>query len=313
MGDHLRGTDTAGTSSAEVAPDFVVIGAAKAGTDALQQQLGAHPQVHLCPKDPRYFVAEAALAWGGPGIDRIRAGIVSDWSAYQELLLAGDVGARVRGEISTAYLYCPGTAERLRAKVPRAKLMAVLRDPVERAFSNYLHLVRECLEPLDFWEAIEEEDKRVQAGWSPFWHYVRRGLYHQQLRPWFRAFPARQILIVLYEDFVERADAVFDEVFRFLGVDPGWRPDLGRRYNTSRLPRSRFLHRMVKQSARWALPPGLLDTRAARSLSRLLDRVNLRPAPPLPPTIRARLLPRFREDTLRLQELLGRDLSRWLH
>ena len=192
------------------------------------------------------------------------------------------------------------------------KLVAVLRDPVDRAYSNYLHKVRDGVEPLaSFAAAIEAEPERIREGWRYTWHYLSRSLYFAQLRPYYRLFPENQIRVLLFEDLCARPERLFGDLFGFLGVDEDFRPDMSLRLQATGVPRSRaladFIQRpsFVKTAYRRVLP-----SRYRRRVTKGLEGLNLR-KPALADPLRQELRAAYREDVERLQDLIGRDLSHW--
>ena len=111
---------------------------------------------------------------------------------------AAAVGKKVAGEASNSYLYSPLAAERIKRYIPDVKLIAILRDPADRAYSRYLQLVRSGRETItDFSIALTEENRRVAEGWWPDFHYLRMGLHHEQLQRYFFVYPASQIKVYL--------------------------------------------------------------------------------------------------------------------
>lgn len=105
----------------------------------------------------------------------------------------------LRGESIPFYLYNRDAQRRIRARIPDAKLIVVLRDPVERAHSNWTHLWSAGLEPIgDVVQACAEEDRRIAAGWAEFWHYTSLGRYGEQLEHLFGLFPREQVLLLRY-------------------------------------------------------------------------------------------------------------------
>ncbi len=114
--------------------------------------------------------------------------------------------------------------------VPDARLVAVLRDPVERAHSNWSHLRGADLEPeADFLRALELEQQRIDDGWAHFWHYAAQGRYGEQLDHLFTLFPREQVLLLRYAELRNTPVAAADKVCRFLGVETGHIADVGRR------------------------------------------------------------------------------------
>lgn len=301
-------------------PNFIVIGAAKAGTDALCSYLDQHPDIFMSPnKEPMFFVADGQteIPYRGPGDREVLARFehwVPTLDRYRDLF-AGVTTEKAIGEGSTWYLYDEQAPNRIQAQVPQARLIAVLRNPVDRAYSAYTMLLRDGRESLgDFARALEAEDERVRRGWEPIWHYRRMGLYSQQVRRYQDLFPADQLRFVIYDDFNARPGDVLTDLFRFLGVDAAFEPDTSQRHNVSLVPRHQTYHRLVagqnrlKSILKPLLPSGLRQ-RLRENLTAQEEMV----APPrLDPTRRAHLIELFREDILELQDLLARDLSVWL-
>jgi hypothetical protein len=296
-------------------PNFLVIGAAKAGTTSLYQYLCQHPQIYMSPhKEPRFFALEGRhLAFNGPG-DMTRFHFVQNKEQY-ESLFQGVKNELAIGEVSPWYLYVEQAPLKIKEHIPHAKLIAILRDPVDRAYSNFLHARREQLEPLDdFAEAMEAEEERIKNNWSYRWHYKQKGFYYNQIRRYMDIFPSKNIKIYLYEDFCENPKKILNDIGTFLNVDAAVAWDTQQRYNSAGSPRSRLVADVLKRTRRFA--PLLAGNESMRRLSRrtknFLTSLNTAPAPRLPATARARFVDEYREDILRLQDLLGRDLSSWL-
>ena len=299
-------------------PNFFVIGAAKAGTTALYNCLKQHPDIYMSPvKEPLFFAFE-----GEPPIYPGPAGTyfhrVAVWRPRDYMLLfAGATGQRAIGEASPIYLRSPLAARRIRQNLPHSRLVAILRHPAERAYSHYTYLVQHHVEPArTFSEALAREALRMQEGWFPGFFYQASGYYHAQLSAYGELFPREQIKVYLYEDWRETPQAMLRDLFRFLEVDTDFVPTI-RQSNVTRLPSSQRLHRLAVAPDRIErrLAP-ILPARARRAIvsavRRFDDRCNLAPPPPLDPEIRARLTAEYREDILKLQDLIGRDLSHWV-
>lgn len=291
-------------------PNFLIIGAPRSGTTTLYEALRQHPEVYMSPvKEPWFAELTGDFGpWRGPG-DRQP---VTDWQSYGSLF-AGAREERAVGEASTLYLYEPQAPERIARSLPGVRLIAVLRNPVDRAFSNFLEHVHEGREPLmDFAAALRAEEERQARGWAPSWLYRGLGHYGRQIARFRAVFTANQMRVFLYEDLVRGSEQVFSEMYAFLGVDPEFRPDMPRRLNPSGIPRNRLLHRLATQ-------PNLLRSLLRRAVSeerRLAIRTwlmtrNLR-RPVVDARLRAELTEAFRPDIEILQEILQRDLSHWL-
>jgi hypothetical protein len=294
-------------------PNFVVIGAAKSGTTALHRYLKQHPEIFTSsPKELRFFPFEDRQPdFRGPGDMEDMAATVKTIEEYRAHFTEG-AHFPARGESSPLYLYYPRTAERIRHHLPDAKLIAILRHPADRAYSQFLMKVRDGRELLNFGEALAAEEQRISDGWSHHWHYRRRGFYAAQLRPYFDLFKREQLRIYLYEDYVADPVGLMQDIFRFLNVDNSFVPDMSVRHNVSKLPRSRALQVFLTEPrAAKNLLKSFIPARWSRRIGDRLRRQNLT-RPPLPAELRRQLTEVYREDIQELQDMLGRDLSHWL-
>ena len=294
-------------------PDFFIVGAAKAGTTAFHRLLSEHPGLFLPEhKEPHFYALANTTAPllrpdGKPAM--IMDSVIHDQGAYRALF--AERGQRVAGEASISYLYLPGTAQTLRRECPDAKIIAILRDPVERAFSSYLHLRRELLEPLTFERALAAESERIAGNVGLLWRYVDAGRYARQLDPYLAAFPRERIHIVIYDDYRADPRGTLREVFRFLGVDDRFEPDTDARVNVGGEPRSGAVHRLLKLPH--ALPgavkalPGAGRVRAWIGSARSSNLTR----PELPKAAREVLIETFAPDIPALEALLGRRLPGW--
>jgi hypothetical protein len=297
---------------AKLLPNFLILGAQKAGTTALFYALSKHPEVFMSPvKEPRYFANEAKALADAAGPRDGETRMTASLEEYEELF--ADAGSAIaRGEASPAYLYDAEAPEKIAQLIPRAKLIAILRDPVERAYSNFLYLVREGREPLhDFGAALAEEAKRRASGWSTAWFYKDKGFYGAQLERYLAHFDRDQLHCILYEDYNRNPESTVRDVYRFLGVDDTFTQDLSVRLNVSGLPKSKGLQAISRRSRRlkWLIDP-LIPDRLRRGLLKAQNKNLSRPV--LPPEVRAELIEEYREDIERVGELTGLDLSRWL-
>jgi len=288
-------------------PNFLIIGAMKSGTTALYYYLEQHPEVYMSPvKEPNYFSSQ------GP---ENAAGAVRHIGTYQDLFR--DVsGETAIGEASHSYLYEPGAVAEIRRYIPEARLIAVLRNPVDRAYSHFLHMVRSGTEPLDdFAQALREDEVGVHKE-RTFQDYIGRGLYYSQLKRYFGTFPREQVRVYLYEDLSGAPISTVQDAFRFLEVDDSFVPDVSLRRNVSGYPKYKTLDRLLRSQGRvkHALKiylPARLRWRLSRNFDDLKTR-NLVGPPPIQPEVRRQLIEVYREDVLHLQDLLQCDLSGWL-
>ena len=296
------------------APDFLIIGPPKCGTTALYAALACHPQIYLSSvKEPYFFAFDGQPpAFAGPGADHFRQHAVTDWEAYQAIFATANDYVAV-GEASPLYLtsYQPErTAANIRRRLPDARLIAILRQPAERAYSQFTYRRQQGFEPLaNFRQALAVEEERIAANWPPACRYRGNGLYFTHLTPYYALFPREQIRIYLYDDLKDRPAALLTDLCQFLHVDPALMPDTVAQRNVTTWQRSRFLDFLLRQpGALKALLPATLR----RALSSRLRAWNQVKPPPLDPSLRRELTESYLDEILRLQDLLGRDLGHWL-
>ena len=295
-----------------VLPNFLLIGAEKAGTTSVHNHLRAHPEVFMSRvKEPLFFAFEGqTLAFRGPtgGINR-RA--VTTLDRYQALF-EGAERYRAIGESSATYLYHDRSPERAAHYVPNAKLIVILRNPADRAYSNFMQAVRIGAEPLDFGAALEAEPERIAAQWSPFFYYKSKGWYDEQLSRWMTHFPPEQFLFLLYDDLRANPLDVMRRIYEFIGVNPDFRPDVEVHYNLSGKPLSPGLHQFIKgNSPIHSLSRMIMPAKLRARLKTDIMRWNLA-RPSMPPQSRARLLADYAPDIAKLGPRIGRDLSAWV-
>jgi hypothetical protein len=296
-------------------PDFLVIGAARSGTTALCDALAQHPDVFLCePKEPHFFaLGDTSPDFQGPGDGAmVNRRAVTDKSKYLSLFNSCTNGS-VAGEGSVSSLYYPQAAHRIRRYVPEARLVCILRHPAERAWSAFQYMRARCYEPLsEFRAALDDEPRRIHENWHHIWHYREMGFYHRQLSVYFELFDPEQIHVLLFRDFCDDPVGSLAACYRHLGVDDTFHPTSRPSNVASGEPKSRRLGKLLNRPSllKDVVRP-LLPQRARRAIWARLVRSNLR-RDRLPPDVREGLVESYRSDILRLQELLGRNLSHWL-
>lgn len=291
-------------------PNFVVVGAAKSGTTSLYHCLRQHPEIFLPEvKEPHFFINQRRL--GFP--------IVSEPSAYEALFEGAT--EPVRGEASTGYLYFPESSELIAAQIPDSKIIVMLRNPVDRAFSMWGHQIRENLERLTFEEALDAEEiggHRLVSEVEYGFNYLRLGLTAERLARFFELFGRARVHVGFYEDWVEDPAAFLRRLFRFLGVDSEFVGHWGARHNASGVPRHGWLHRYLNSTGRLrraSVAPlrCVLPARVRHDLWRSLRDWNIRRGSRhvMLPATRQRLVGAFWEEFESLEKLLGRDLTSW--
>lgn len=305
-------------ASAPAGPDFLVIGAAKSGTTALDEFLRRHPDARLpSVREPNHFAfvddpPDLRDHRGRPAA--LTRTTITDPAAYRRAFPSPGPHTRA-GETSPAYLYVPGTAERIARVRPDVRLVAILREPGARAFSAYQHLRREGREPLTFRQALDAEPERIAQRWGLLWRYVDTGRYGSQLLRYLDVFPREQVLLLRHDELTRDPSGTLRRVLGFVGLDPDVDLDTSGRFNVSGVPRSRFLHAVtnppagVRRAVARLVPTGIAERlrgAQARALSRNLEKVEADPAD------LARVRQALADQTRVLADLTGWDLASWL-
>lgn len=291
-------------------PDFFLIGAPKCGTTAMTDYLGQHPEIGMCArKEVHYFGGDLPYA------------PISE-AAY--LALFGGVGdVRRIGEASVWYLYSTEAAAEIKRFAPGARIIVMLRDPVEMLHSLHSQFVWNGKEPIeDFERALALDDDREQgqlgSAFTPS-SYRAAARYASQVGRYFEEFGRERVHLIRFESFRAETLRCYHQTCAFLGVDSSFAPDL-RVVNPNKQTRSRVLRHALRRPppalrrGLRAFVPSRLRPRLRRSANRLNERVNTRyePRGAMTPALRARLTAELSAEVRALERLAGEDLSAWL-
>lgn len=274
-------------------PDFILIGANKAGTTSLHDYLQQHPNVYMiAPK-------------GNDLLSRKRYPTLADATEYLEQLKDAPTYCKA-GEASSIYLHSKGLADNIYALFPRVKIIAILRNPIERAYSAVF-----------FARALSEKDVALIDDWMLRSHEILRvGLYYEQVKGYVSTFPPDSVKIMLFDDLMNDTTLFVRKIYEFIGVDSTFVPETHRRHHVGtwyvgnsyravlrfgekRSPGIRTVRSWIPSRVRTWIRHGLI----ARSTN---------PIPPMPQQLKARLRDYYREDIAKLQHLLDIDCSNWL-
>jgi hypothetical protein len=297
-------------------PTFLVVGGARCGTTGLVEGLRTHPRVFVTdPKEPHYFALHKTGAhFTAPGDDHtINRVAVTDRERYLALF-PSDHQYEALGDASVSTMYYADEAlpEVVRMN-PDMKLVALLREPVERAYSAHQYMRARGFEPEeDFLTAVALEEDRRRLGWHHIWHYTAMSRYADSVAALQAAVPPEQLRIWFYDDLNSDYDRTLIEVFSFLDVPPLAQLTDVPRVNISGNPRYRAAHTVL----RWATGNERLRSTVKRATSyRFRERIrrSLLRSSGLPAGAREQLSPLFVEDLARLRKLLpDQPLPAWL-
>jgi hypothetical protein len=297
-------------------PTFFIVGSPKCGTTALAQLLSMHPEVFLSrPKEPHFFDAHY-----DKGL-----------RAYMQEHFSGWGGAGVAGEATPSYLTVPYVPARIHSAIPAARLIAILRHPVQRAYSSWWMFHARGMEPLSFEAAIRDNEMSLtysgstrtsddEQAWRAHIQAVRRGkpirirnyldsgYYSRHLRRYLEHFPCEQLKVVLSQDLQSNPETTVRDIWRYLGVADDVAFAEGRTINEAvgagahpflAIARATGVMRLRR------LMPESLKNRVKRGLS------TLGKPPPLDPAMRAYLLEHYAPHNRDLEQLLGIELTAW--
>lgn len=278
-------------------PDFFIVGAARCGTTSLHEHLRRRDDVFMSKiKEPHYF---APCVRPHRGLRPVRG---------QGQYLALFRGARkhqLLGESSPSYLWCRKAAGRIREVAPDARIVILLRNPVERAFSHYLMDVRDGVQTRDFERALAEDQKTASRSWGVAHLYVDLGFYAQPLERYLTAFHPDHVKVLFFEDLVSDTPRILGELEKFLGVRTILTARQLPTQNAFAAPRGALARTILGSAwlnslAHSVMPKSALDWVKRGVLVRRLAK------PEMPAHVRAELEATYMSDIVRLESLLGR-------
>jgi hypothetical protein len=282
-----RASQTRGLQLLERLPNFLIIGAMKSGTTSLALWLGFHSNLFMVPKKELHFFEQEyarGLAWYGSHFAAVKA-------------------EKAVGEATPNYMYSPEAMERIRKDLPESRLIVLLRNPAERAYSHYWHNRARSHEELEFEAAIDAEPARLAKADSDGrmqYSYVDRGYYMRQIDSILSLFPRSQLMVAFLEDLERQPVETFKSACRFLGIDESEVPaEVGKAWNVYVTQRSTMLRRVGR--------------RLPKPLRKLMREVNVHEGkyPDMAPPTRQHLVRLYAADVSRLEAFTGRDLTAW--
>jgi hypothetical protein len=290
-------------------PNLLLIGAAKSGTTSLHKYLDQHPQIFMAKrKEPRFF-----LVWENPERMALhqeeKRGEINYYCTIEkyQALFAEGTAHKVRGESSTTYLANPECAFKIKKLIPRVKLVAILRNPIDRAFSNYVIYRNWRMEKKSFADAVDEEIRTGRHNYQQPMQYLYLGKYADSLKVYFNLFPADQIKVYLYDDLKADPESFMQNIFNFLEVDTTFVPDIEKKYNYSYMRRyaefpaiDKILYRAQNGLRKFKLTPFAEMIKKNRIYK-----------PVLKSDVRKKLLAYYEDEISELEKLLNRNFSNW--
>lgn len=290
-------------------PSLYIAGAPKCGTTSLYNYLSQHPSIFLSErKEPGYFLAAARTSsWGGPTGPALYRRIVSSPDEYLELYRAAP-GHAIKADATPLYLYPEGVSQAIAQVSPDAKIVVCLRNPADRALSQYLHNRRDALESCELADALNAEADRVQEDWHPGYFYRGFGAYATHLKAYVSTFGRDNIHVVLFEELRESPQRELERITKFLKIHP-LHFNTGIVHNRAQSARSQRAQRVINRLASAANSSPLRSVSAARGVYRRLNALNKVEAvtPEGWGSLRGDVLADLAEDIGRLEAFIGRS------
>ena len=288
-------------------PNFLVIGAYKSGTTSLYEYLRQHPEIFLPNvNEPSYLAFVEKEEPNNPIYNKS----IKTRQEYERLFFESEKYKAI-GDVSPEYMTNPNAIRNIRRLLPDVKLIAILRNPIERAYSDYLMYVRDGLEDeKNFLEALKRQRKRQEEN-LPTGYYIKTGFYGEQMKPYFNNFSRDKIKIYLFEELRSDLNLLLRDVFEFLGVDSTFVPKQIESFNRSGVPVNWFIKAAFRY--RHGMKP-LLDVLIPRSLEK---KIRLRmertlSKPPMPDEARSLLKQIYSNDVIQLEKMIQKKCVYWL-
>jgi len=293
-------------------PNFIIIGAMKAATTSLYTYLKQHPDVFMTTiKEPMFF-----NNFQNNNDFKVLGRKTKKITTFEQYYTLFDAvkNEKAIGEASPAYISNKECPTLIQQHLPNTKIIAVLRQPVSRAYSNFLHARRADKEPIaDFETAFNKEAERKAKNWNPLYHYKGKGYYADQLERYFTLFPKENIKVLLFEDLVKDPIKTTQEVFKFLDIDNVFMPDTSKKANVSGTPKGLFGWLIMKFRYYNLIPNIQFSNFLPGFIIHFIFNSAYKKASPLGSELKKRLTHTFyKEDILKLEKLIERDLQHWL-
>tara|TARA_B100001175_G_scaffold317723_1_gene335965 strand:- start:656 stop:1561 length:906 start_codon:yes stop_codon:yes gene_type:complete len=295
-------------------PNFLIVGAAKCGTSSLHNYLNQHPDIFMPTfnkegrnvKEPQFLISERLK-------DRIHFGVWG-WEEYKSLFNKVNSENAI-GESSVFYLYYYNDAiKEIKNRLGKdIKIIIMLRNPIDRAYSAFQHVSRGLIEKNTFEEALILENGRLQNNKriTPMVMYKDMGMYYRMVKAYIEEF--KDVHIILYEDFNLSSDKVVKDVFRFLGVDKNKVIDTDIRYNVGgkRWINTFLKNIFIKDSKLKLLFKQILSRKYREYGINLINKL-FKKNIPMKIETRQYLAKYFKKDIIKLSEIIGKDLTNWI-
>jgi hypothetical protein len=294
-------------------PNFMIVGVEKAGTTSVYNYLKQHPQVYMSPvKEPNFLERDWSQYYAQGG--KYSAKRIDTLEKYATLF-EGVTNEVAIGEVSPNCLFhYEKSIPRIQEYLPDAQIIVILRSPVDRAYSDYLMHVRDCINSDSLMPLSEQIKFSSQNSFT-----ILKGFYYEKVKYFQDTFGADRFSVLLYDDLKQSNRTFMKEIYEMIGVSEDFNPDTSKRFQTAEVPKNKSINSLLRtknpvRSAAASCLKVVMPAEARQKLRNTLIGFNAvtDSLPSLSYEDRAALIEIYKEDILRLQDLLNRDLTAWL-
>ncbi|MEJ6749572.1 MAG: sulfotransferase [Flavobacteriales bacterium] len=291
----------------EKKPNFIIIGAMKSATTSLYTYIKQHPHIFMTKvKEPMFFNNfQQENNYNILGSKSKKSTTLEEYLA----MFKDAKNEKAIGEASPAYIYNENAPYLIKEHLPDVKIIAILRQPTDRAYSNFLHTKRADRENVNsFEQAIKIEKERISDNWSPLYHYIQKGFYSVQLKRYYNLFPKENIKVYLFEDLVKNPKVTLKDIFKFLNVDENIEIDSSKKSNVSGTPNGILGFILKKMRYYNLMPKFVISDYLPTFIINLLFKSVYKDTEKLDSVLRKELTDKYyREEILKLEIIIYSD------
>lgn len=285
-------------------PNFIVVGAPKAGTTSLCHYFSEHPQVFMSePKEVNFFSKEE-IQGQGLYYNDFKA---ENFSEYENLFI-NVTDEKAIGEGSVSYLFYPKTPHKIKDALPDVKIIILLREPVGRGFSHYLMDYRLGLVDIPFDEIVYK--KNIHKNIALYYQqYIDLGMYYQQVKRYKELFNQNQVRIYLQEDLRNNMSVVIKDLYNFIGVDDSFSPNFNIKHNVFSMPNNKLIHKLYASQIIRKTVSTIFPNTTKETIKNIFFKKTAKPT--LDKNTFNHLVSLYKSDIKQLENLIGRNLEHW--
>src|SRR5690348_277983 len=286
-------------------PNFFIVGTPKAGTTSLYHYLDEHPDIFMSPiKETNYFSYEEIKSQGLFYNEEH----INTLAQYEQQFKDAKNESAI-GEASVSYLYYASVPSKIKEFNPDARIIIVLRNPVDRGFSHYLMDKRLGFVNLSYEDIVWERNIHPKSQLY-YQQYIGLGQYYEQVKRYLTIFGEKQVKILLYEDIIRDIEKVVKELFMFLNVNCDFSPDTNQQHNVYTSPKNFFIQKLYAQKKFRTVAKKIFGENIQQQLKNVFFKQD---KPELDKKLKQDLIQIYKENIYKTSDLLKTDLTYWLH